>query len=60
MWKSTESSKIHPTITGTSIKLKINTSKTLQPTQELPFGWGEGEPPTPDDITENTPEFKRD
>ncbi len=65
MLKFTECSKIHPTMTGTSIKfppieLKINTSNPLQPTQELPFGWGEGEPPTPDDITENTPEFKTD
>ena len=30
------------------LKIMI-TTKTNNNTNELPFGWGEGEPPTPDD-----------
>jgi len=31
----------------------INT--TMKPPVELPFGWGEGEPPTPDEIVDEPP-----
>jgi hypothetical protein len=28
---------------------------TTKPPVELPFGWGEGEPPTPDEIVDEPP-----
>ena len=38
----------------------INT--TIKPPVELPFGWGEGEPPTPDEIIDENrnAEIKKD
>ncbi len=38
-------SKIFNRIRSLHIKIKINEINI----RELPFGWGEGEPPTPDD-----------